>query len=56
MRCQQCGTVMRHSCYHRPTNRVLWPDCYPFVCSRCGTTEKTPLCIQMTDDRELCWD
>jgi hypothetical protein len=39
-----------------PTNRVRWPDCSPFVCSRGGTTEKHPLCLHMNDARELCWD
>jgi len=38
MSCQQCGKMTYHPCYHWATNRIFCFDCYPFVCSWCGTT------------------
>jgi hypothetical protein len=53
MRCQQCGKITYHPCYHWPTNRALCRDCYPFVCSRCGTT-KTQAIWFRSQTEELC--
>lgn len=53
MRCPQCGKLTYHPCYHWVTNRVLCWDCYPFVCSHCGTT-KTQYIMVISTDEELC--
>jgi hypothetical protein len=53
MPCHKCGKLTYHPCYHWATKQIFCIDCYPFVCSWCGTTQTNAI-WHMARDVELC--